>query len=211
MDIRFRELNPFNCWIWMRFGAPLGPAERGYVETLLDSWFFLGKLGGFNAENLQCHEEGVELGWMGYDLEAAERALPALMHNMGVMEYREDWARCWLDLGTSDAFSLDVLINSLGQLNRDVVEVEELLIGGENDDWPVEQHPDSPFALADDSDGDQDPDGDFQGDPDEDLQGFGGNSRPDPGGPRSDSGRGPGGGGSATRGSSISGFDGRVP
>jgi hypothetical protein len=143
MEIRFRELNPFNCWIWMRFGAPLGPAERGYVETLLDSWFFLGKLGGFNAENLQCHEEGVELGWMGYDLEAAERALPALMHNMGVMEYREDWARCWLDLGTSDAFSLDVLINSLGQLNRDVVEIEELLIGGENDDWPVEQHPDS--------------------------------------------------------------------
>jgi len=210
MDIRFRELNPFNCWIWMRFGAPLGPAERGYVETLYDSWFFLGKLGAFNAENLQCHEEGVELGWMGYDLEAAERALPALMHNMGVMEYREDWARCWLDLGTSDAFSLDVLINSLGQLNRDVVEVEELLIGGENDDWPVEQHPDSPFTLADDSDGDQDPDGDFQGDPDEDLQGFGGNSRPDPGGPLSDSGRGPGGGGSATRGSSISGFDGRV-
>jgi hypothetical protein len=75
MEIRFRELNPFNCWIWMRFGSPLGPAERGYVETLMESWFFLGKLGAFNAENLQCHEEGVELGWMGYDLEAAERAL----------------------------------------------------------------------------------------------------------------------------------------
>ena len=181
----------------MRFGAPLGAAERGYVETLLDSWFFLGKLGGFNAENLQCHEEGVELGWMGYDLEAAERALPALMHNMGVMEYREDWARCWLDLGTSDAFSLDVLINSLGQLNRDVVEIEELLIGGENDDWPVEQHPDSLFPVEDDPDGDQD----LEADPEEDEHGFGGQGPADGGGPRPD----------PRRGNGISSFDGRVP
>ena len=72
--------------------------------------------------------------------------MPALMHNMGPMEYQGDWARCWVDLGTSDAFALDVLINALRQLNRDVVEVEELLIGGLNDDWPIEEQPDSVFA-----------------------------------------------------------------
>ena len=69
------------------------------MDTVFDSWFFLGKLGGFNAENLQVQEEGAELSWMGYDQDSAARALPALMHNMGVMEYRADWARCWLDLG----------------------------------------------------------------------------------------------------------------
>ena len=149
MEIRFREFDPFNCWIWLRFAAPPGQGERGYVETLFDSWFFLGKLGGFNAENLQVHEEGADVSWMAYDGEGAERALPALMHNMGVMEYQADWARCWVDLGTSDGVALDVLINSLNQLNSDVVEIQELLVGGVNDDWPVEQHPDSLFPLDD--------------------------------------------------------------
>lgn len=149
MEIRFREFDPFNCWIWLRFAAPPGQGERGYVETLFDSWFFLGKLGGFNAENLQVHEEGADVSWMAYDGEGAERALPALMHNMGEMEYQADWARCWVDLGTSDGVAIDVLINSLRQLNSDVVEIQELLIGGVNDDWPVEQHPGSLFPLDD--------------------------------------------------------------
>ena len=86
---------------------------------------------------------------MAYDGEEAARAMPALMHNMGEMEYQAEWARCWLDLGTSDAIALDVLINSLRQLNADVVEIEELVIGGLNDDWPVDDDPDSPFALED--------------------------------------------------------------
>ena len=39
-----------------------------------------------------------------------------------------------------------VLINALRQLNRDVVELEELLIGGLNDDWPIEEQPESVFG-----------------------------------------------------------------
>ncbi|MEN9496781.1 MAG: hypothetical protein RLZZ137_1821, partial [Cyanobacteriota bacterium] len=120
--------------------------------TVFDSWFFLGKLGGFNAENLQVQEEGAELSGMAYDADVAARAMPALMHNMGEMEYRSEWARCWLDLGTSDALALDVLINTLRQLDTDVVEIEELLIGGVNDDWPVEDHPDNPFTSLSDPD-----------------------------------------------------------
>jgi hypothetical protein len=82
----------------------------------------------------------------------AVRAMPALMHNMGEMEYRNEWARCWLDLGTSDALALDVLINTLRQLDTDVVEIQEVLIGGVNDDWPVEDHPDNPFTSLSDPD-----------------------------------------------------------
>ena len=152
MEVRFREFNPFNCWIWLRFSNPPGQGERSYVETVFDSWFFLGKLGGFNAENLQVHEEGADVSWMAYDGEDAERAMPALMHNMGEMEYLDDWARCWLDLGTSDALALDVLINTLRQLDTDVVEIQEVLIGGVNDDWPVEDHPDNPFTSLSDPD-----------------------------------------------------------
>ena len=146
MEVRFREVDPFNCWIWLRFLDVPGATERGYVETAFDSWFFLGKLGGFNAENLQAHEAGAELSWLAWDDHQAERALPALMHNMGPMEYQEHWARCWLDLGTSDAFALDVLINTLGRLNQDVLQIEELVIGGLNEDWPIEEEPESPFS-----------------------------------------------------------------
>ena len=45
MDVRFRDFDPFNCWIWLRFAHPPGSGERGYVETAFDSWFFLGKCG----------------------------------------------------------------------------------------------------------------------------------------------------------------------
>jgi hypothetical protein len=149
MEIRFREFNPFNCWIWLRFSNTPGQGERGYIDTAFESWFFLGKLGGFNAENLQVHEQGADVNWMTYDGEGAERAVQAVMHNMGEMEYQGDWARCWLDLGTSDGLAIDVLINTLRQLNVDVVEIEELVVGGVNDDWPVDTHPDSPFAFDD--------------------------------------------------------------
>jgi hypothetical protein len=147
MEIRFREFDPFNCWIWLRFSNVPGQGERGYIETVFDSWFFLGKLGGFNAETLQVQDEGAELSGMVYDGERAATAMPALMHNMGEMEYRAEWARCWLDLGTSDAIGLDVLINTLRQLDADVVQIEEMLIGGINDDWPVGETPESPFAA----------------------------------------------------------------
>jgi hypothetical protein len=149
MEVRFREFDPFNCWIWMRFPNTPGQGERGYVETAFDSWFFLGKLGGFNAENLQTHEEGAELSWMAYDSDGAAAAMPALMHNMGPMEYQGAWARCWVDLGTSDAFGLDVLINTLRQLDNDVLEIEELLIGGINEDWPIEEQPEAMFPMLD--------------------------------------------------------------
>ncbi len=145
VDVRFRDVDPFNCWFWLRFAHPPGQGERAYVETAFDSWFYLGKLGGFNAENLQAHDAGAELSWLAWDDECAEQALPALMHNMGAMEYQGEWARCWLDLGTSDAFALDVLINTLRQIDRDVVELCELVIGGRNEDWPIEEEPEELF------------------------------------------------------------------
>ena len=145
MRVRFREVDPFNCWVWLRFSEIPSQGERNYVDGIFDSWYVLGRLGGFNAESLQVHEEGDQLSWMNYETEEATGVMPALMHNMGQMEYQQDWARCWIDLGTSDGIALDVLINALRQLDSDVVQIEELLIGGVNDDWPVEDHPDSVF------------------------------------------------------------------
>ena len=105
----------------------------------------LGRLGGFNSENLQTHEEGSDLSWMSYDNEQKEYALPALMHNLGVMEYQNLWSRSWVDFGTSDSLSIDILINALNEISNNYVKIDELIIGGENSDWSIEEHEDLVF------------------------------------------------------------------
>ena len=101
--------------------------------------------GMVNAENLQVHEEGVDLSWMAYDNDEAGRAQPALMHAMAQPQYQGAWARCWMDLGTSDGVGLDLLINGLRQLDHEFFEIEEVLIGGLNEDWPVEEDEEDRF------------------------------------------------------------------
>ncbi|MFN5193232.1 MAG: DUF3531 family protein [Cyanobacteriota bacterium] len=154
MQVRFRDVDPFGCWLWLRFRDPPSQGERGYVEGVLDSWFVLGKLGGFNAGSLQVQDAGGDLSWIPYSEEEATQSLPALMHAISGLDVRGDWARCWVDLGTSDPLALDVLINALRQLDRDVVEIAELVVGGINDDWPIDADPDHELSWREDPEGD---------------------------------------------------------
>jgi hypothetical protein len=146
MNVEFREFDPFNVWFWLKF--PLSPSERErqYIEEVFDSWFFLGKLGGFNAENLQVQDTGLEISYMTYE-DSSASSMMAVMHNMGQFEYQGNWARCWFDLGTSDAIALDVLINALCQLSQDYVPIETLIIGGENEDWPIPAQDKPEFVI----------------------------------------------------------------
>ena len=139
MEIQFREFNPFDLWIWIEFESVPSRNETQYVEELFDSWFYLGKLGGFNAENLQIQDTGVEISYLDYDHDQADNAMMAPMHNMGDWEYLGMWGRCWFDLGTSDLVALDVLVNALTQLSKDFVPMKRVVIGGENPDWAVER------------------------------------------------------------------------
>lgn len=135
MKVEFRECDFFDLWIWLEFNSVPSQAEQQYVEEVFNSWFLIGKLGGFNAENLQVQETGLDISHMDYSQDAAENSFMALMHNTSEFEYQGSWGRCWFDLGTADAIALDVLINALGQLSKDYVSIERLIIGGENDDW----------------------------------------------------------------------------
>ncbi|MDB9324039.1 DUF3531 family protein [Nodularia spumigena CS-591/04] len=149
MQIQFREVNPFDVWIWLKFTTIPSGREKQYLEEVFNSWFYLGKLGAFNAENLQVQETGLEISYMNYDPEGYDKSLLALMHNMGEFEYEGQWARCWFDMGTADAIALDILINALKQLNQEYVAIEELYIGGENEDWPVEDSENPNHSMYD--------------------------------------------------------------
>ncbi|KKJ01405.1 DUF3531 family protein [Prochlorothrix hollandica] len=137
MHVEFREFNPFDVWLWFEFSTVPSHAEQQYIAEALSSWFFMGKLGGFNAENLQIQDEGMEISYMHYDHDRASTSLVSLMHNMGDLEQQGQWLRCWFDLGTSDALALDILVNTLKGLSQEYVAIDRLIIGGENPDWPV--------------------------------------------------------------------------
>lgn len=139
MEIQFREFNPFDLWFWLEFETVPSAMEQSYVEEVFNSWFYLGKLGGFNAENLQVQETGIDISYLDYSAEQADNQLMSVMHNMGNFEYLGVWGRCWFDLGTSDLIALDILINALTQLNQEYVPIKRLIIGGENEDWPIEE------------------------------------------------------------------------
>lgn len=137
MEVQFREFNPFDLWIWLEFATVPSIGERQYLEEVFNSWFYLGKLGGFNAENLQVQDMGVDISYMNYDNDVAEQVLISPMHNMGEFEYLGIWGRCWFDLGTSDLIALDVLINALKRLGEEYLQINQLIVGGENEDWPI--------------------------------------------------------------------------
>jgi len=139
MEIQFREFNPFDLWIWLEFPTVPSRMEQQYIEELFDSWFYLGKLGGFNAENLPIQDAGVEISYMDYDRSQLDDALMSPMHNMGDIEYLGVWGRCWFDLGTSDLIAIDILINSIYQLSREFVSINKIIVGGQNEDWPVRE------------------------------------------------------------------------
>ena len=145
MQVLFREYNPFDLWIWLEFSTVPSSMEREYVEEVFNSWFYLGKL------NLQVQEVGIDIGYMEYEDSQEDNTLMALMHNKGEFEYEGSWGRCWFDLGTSDAIALDVLINSLKQLSKEYVNIEKLVIGGQNEDWLVPASKQSLFYESQDN------------------------------------------------------------
>lgn len=151
MRVEFRECDFFDLWIWLEFSTVPSNMEQQYVEEIFNSWFFLGKLGGFNAENLQVQDTGLDISYLEYSDDLAENTLMSVMHNMSEVEYEGSWARCWFDLGTSDAIALDVLINSFKQFSKDYVNIERLIVGGENADWKTPTRKLSGFANDDDN------------------------------------------------------------
>ena len=76
---------------------------------------------------------------MEYDQSRSQENLMSLMHNMGSFEFLGTWGRCWFDLGTSDLVGLDILLNALTQMSKEYVPVKQIIIGGENEDWAVEE------------------------------------------------------------------------
>lgn len=136
MHVEFRECNWADLWVWFEFAEPPVEGEKQYLEQVVDAWYSLGMLGGFNATALTVQDAGLDISYMAYDVDASGQ-LPSLMHNMSEMEYEGTWARCWFDLGTTDAIALDVLLNALQRLSLEYVALKRVIVGGSGETWPA--------------------------------------------------------------------------
>ncbi|GJM87430.1 hypothetical protein PR202_ga03382 [Eleusine coracana subsp. coracana] len=71
-----------------------------------------------------------------YDSEEASAVMPSSFHDISDVEFQDNWARVWVDLGTSDYLGLDVLLNCLTQLSSEHLGIKQVIFGGKKmGDW----------------------------------------------------------------------------
>lgn len=139
MAVRFREVDQFDLWVWAQVPSSLSNEQRETLSEVLKAWFILGRLGGYNAANsqVQAHADagsGSVSGMPYAPLSEDDGAGPAF-NAMAEPEFRDNWLRCWFDLGAADEVALDVLVNAFAGVSREHIPVAQLIIGGINDDW----------------------------------------------------------------------------
>jgi len=133
--IEFRNLDPFETWIWIELYDPPSGGSGELLQEVINSWYMLGRLGAYDSSNLQVlYSDGAG---PGFEYEEQNDTLPSTMHEMGELEYRGSWARFWVDMGTSDELAFDVLINALRTFSREHVGLRQIILGGQNDDWKI--------------------------------------------------------------------------
>ncbi len=128
MEIIFKQVIWGQLKITLELGSTPTPDEELYIKQVLDSWYTLGLLGGFNASSTPLQDSD-NLSLSSFSYVPRDERLPSLMHNMGEVEFDDYQAACWFDLGTADALALDILINALETLSRDYVPLTKIIIG----------------------------------------------------------------------------------
>lgn len=135
MKVSFREFNASNSYIWIELYSSPSEKDVDVIGSVFRSWYLLGRLGAFNTLNMQVSKLPADQG-LSYNEKAEEGVLAAYFHNIGVLEFQDNWGRVWADLGTADALALDVFINSLAAVSSDHVGIKELTFGGRRlGDW----------------------------------------------------------------------------
>ncbi|GJW93767.1 hypothetical protein Tco_0173439 [Tanacetum coccineum] len=85
--VTFRDFSPVGSNIWFKLYGPPSDPDVDLIGTVIYR---------------QIHEWNTILFMM-----------PSSFHDVGDVEFQDNWGRVWVDIGTSDYFALDVLLNCL--------------------------------------------------------------------------------------------------
>ncbi|KAK0573676.1 hypothetical protein LWI29_011856 [Acer saccharum] len=115
--VSFRDFNPLDSFIWFElYGSP-ADRDVDLIGSIIQSWYVMGRLGAFNSSNMQLANSSMEYDTL-YDAE------------------KDNWGRVWVDLGTSDYFAVDVLLNCLTVLSSEYLGIQQIVFGGRRiGDW----------------------------------------------------------------------------
>ncbi|KAK3155722.1 hypothetical protein QOZ80_2BG0206740 [Eleusine coracana subsp. coracana] len=126
--VSFRDFHPLNSFIWFElFGEPTD-RDVDLLGGVIQAWYVMGRLGAYNSSNLQLANSMMEFD-PSYDSEEASAVMPSSFHDIGDVEFQDNWARVWVDLGTSDYLGLDVLLNCLTQLSSEHLGTKQVILG----------------------------------------------------------------------------------
>ncbi|KAL5132726.1 Pentatricopeptide repeat-containing protein [Glycine soja] len=133
--VTFRDFNPLDSYIWFElFGSP-SDRDVNLIGNVIQSWYVMGRLGAFNSSNLQLANSSVEYDPL-YDADKGFKVMPSSFHDISDIEFQENWGRVWVDLGTSDYFAIDVLLNCLTALSSEYLGIQQIVFGGRRmGDW----------------------------------------------------------------------------
>ncbi|XP_061337385.1 uncharacterized protein LOC133284400 isoform X2 [Gastrolobium bilobum] len=117
--VSFRDFNPVDSYIWFElFGSP-SDQDVNIIGSVIQSWYVMGRLGAFNSSNLQLANSSMEYDPV-YDADKGFKVMPSSFHDISDVEFQDNWGRIWVDLGTSDNFAIDVLLNCLTVLSSEL-------------------------------------------------------------------------------------------
>ncbi|XP_073012631.1 uncharacterized protein [Typha latifolia] len=133
--VSFRDFNPLDSFIWFElYGAP-SDRDVDLLGSVIQSWYVMGRLGAFNSSNLQLANLSMDYNPM-YDSDKASGMMPSSFHDISDVEFQDNWGRVWVDLGTSDYFAVDVLLNCLTVLSSEYLGIQQVVFGGRRmGDW----------------------------------------------------------------------------
>lgn len=133
--VSFRDFNPLDSYIWIElYGAP-SDQEVDLLGSVIRAWYVMGRMGAFNSSNLQLANSSIEYNPL-YDADKGFQVMPSSFHDISDIEFQDNWGRIWVDLGTSDFFSIDVLLNCLTVLSSDYLGIQQIVFGGRRmGDW----------------------------------------------------------------------------
>ncbi|KAK4778349.1 hypothetical protein SAY87_018536 [Trapa incisa] len=133
--VSFRDFNPAGSYIWFElYGSPTD-RDVNLIGSAIQSWYVMGRLGAFNSTNLQLTNMSTEYDPL-YDADKGMKVMPSSFHDIGDIEFQDNWGRFWVDLGTSDYMAIDVLLNCMTMLSSEYLGIQQIVFGGRRiGDW----------------------------------------------------------------------------
>jgi Protein of unknown function (DUF3531) len=79
---------------WLEMAARPSTKEVALVEQVIASWFLIGKMGGYNAMNLQVHNAAdSDVSYLNYEQGRDDDVFLAHYHELSELQHRGDWIR----------------------------------------------------------------------------------------------------------------------